>query len=202
MISDYYEPNRWYSAWEFCNSPHDDFDIVPMVLPFVLPPFPTFFYKYIQVYKPIRNLRILCYILKNVSNAIILSNSHGSPTYVIHNRKNRIGTTRKASDVQQFCLCLYLPGDQALNIEYIYSDTIWFIVIPIGEKLQQGNVTPKSVWSRMCSFWYWTSNLLAWKIIFPASPPLSKEFLNWKLKLFEIFQLGDVTRTKFRTIIR
>ena len=76
-----------YSAWEFWNTPHDDFDIVPMVPRFVLPLFPNFFYKYIQVYKPIRNLRILYYLLKNGSNAIIRSNSHGSPTYVIHNRK-------------------------------------------------------------------------------------------------------------------
>ena len=44
------------------------------------------------------------------------------------------------------------------------------IAIPIGEKSQQGNMTPGTIWSRTRSSWDHTSNSLTCKIIFPTYP--------------------------------
>ena len=48
------------------------------------------------------------------------------------------------------------------KINFIYPDSydeeLRFIDIPIGEKSQQGNMTPGSIWSRTHSSWDQTSN--------------------------------------------
>ena len=69
----------------------------------------------------------------------------------------------------QFWLNYYIQ-----KINFIYPDSnnekLRFISIPNGEKYQQGNITPGSIWSRTRSSWDQTSNSLTCKIIFPTYP--------------------------------
>ena len=69
--------------------------------------------------------------------------------------------TNKGLDIKQLSIRLIRTGDQVLHIAshqekyhiYIYGDKLQFIDIHIGEKYQQVNATPDSIWSRTRSLW-------------------------------------------------
>ena len=66
--------------FQFLKLPRADLVIAPVVLSFVLPPFPDFPHEANQVYKPIQNLGMISLVLKKGSNATNHPDICGNPT--------------------------------------------------------------------------------------------------------------------------
>ena len=106
-----------YCAWGFRNFPRADFEIAPIVLPFVLPPFPAFFERSessIQTHtKPthtLLDLKQLTAKRPNTQTAI----AHLCRLWVI--REKIIDMTRMGSDIQRLFLWLIWPVNQVLYV--------------------------------------------------------------------------------------
>ena len=136
------------------------------------------------------------------------SDSHVSPTQILHNRNFRIVKMSKGQDIQWLSLRLIHSGYKVLQVAscslkyyiYIYAEKLLFIAITIRSQSQQVNMTPNSVRSRMRSFQDFANNFLSWKTTPP--PLLSKVCFYCEVQWLQIYHLINVTRTKLRRIMK